>query len=326
MGFSFDTINYTLLQSIYGKMIEVGGKEMTIKRIKGNTYVIETSLSLIPFYKVSQSEIILLDTGWADGEREGLEKLLVEYKLEIVGIICTHFHIDHAGNMRYFKDQYKIPVAMPAFEARLMESPEHIKVYYQGQNVDEVDKHYGHMCTTVDQAIEADQTSCVIAGIQFDIIHVPGHSPAQMAIGTPDRVLYVGDALVGEKILKSSKLPYAFLLSQSMASMEKLRSTDYDFYIVSHRNVYESISDVIDHNLSYYHEKSMNVLKLIDEPLTKEAIMKKVIDEWRIHVNSVNKYLVINNMLSSYLDYLVEKGYACLALSEGYLKYSKIDQ
>jgi len=42
---------------------------MEIKEIKGNTFCIDTGMTYIPFYKLNDEEIIMLDSGWKEGER-----------------------------------------------------------------------------------------------------------------------------------------------------------------------------------------------------------------------------------------------------------------
>ena len=71
---------------------------MKLTQVKGNTWVLE-GFELIPLYKVDEGHCILLDTGLAQ-EREELEQALEEAGLTPVGILCSHAHVDHAGNNR----------------------------------------------------------------------------------------------------------------------------------------------------------------------------------------------------------------------------------
>lgn len=49
---------------------------MKMMHVKGDTFCIDTGMTYIPFYKKSDEEIIMFDTGLAVGEREGIEKLI----------------------------------------------------------------------------------------------------------------------------------------------------------------------------------------------------------------------------------------------------------
>ena len=53
---------------------------MKIVEVKGNTYCIDTRMTYIPFYKINDNEIIMLDSGWAKGERKGIEEVLENNK------------------------------------------------------------------------------------------------------------------------------------------------------------------------------------------------------------------------------------------------------
>ena len=65
-------------------------QSVEIKNIKGKTFCIDTGMTYIPFYKIDDEHIIMLDTGWADGEKEGLTNILENNSLKIVGIINSH--------------------------------------------------------------------------------------------------------------------------------------------------------------------------------------------------------------------------------------------
>lgn len=84
---------------------------MKLTQVKGNTWVLE-GFELIPLYRLDNNKCILLDTG-LEQEREDIENTLLEAGLTPAGILCSHAHIDHAGNNRYFQEKYRIPWLSP---------------------------------------------------------------------------------------------------------------------------------------------------------------------------------------------------------------------
>lgn len=294
---------------------------MEIIKIKGNTFCIDTGMSYIPFYKINDEEIILLDSGWAHGERNELEHLLEKNKLAIAAIICSHSHIDHIGNNAYFKNKYKCLIAMSEFEALICSSLINLKVYYSSQTLTQVEEHYGHMVCETDLLISETQEKINIAGVRFKILHTPGHSPAHICIITPDDVAYLGDVLVSHDVMESSKLPYAFILREDIKSKEKLFDLKCRKYVVAHKGIYEDITNLITDNINFYNSKVDKILDLIDKDMTMEEIMKLTVNKLQIQIQSRYKYAVVERMLKSYVEFLHETGRLALKVEEGFLKY-----
>lgn len=83
---------------------------------------------LIPLYLLDDRRCVLLDSGLAK-ERDEIEKTLLEAGLEPAGILCSHAHVDHCANNRYFQEKYHLPVALTAPEAGMCSSILNLKCY-----------------------------------------------------------------------------------------------------------------------------------------------------------------------------------------------------
>jgi len=296
---------------------------MEIKKIKGNTFCIDTGMTYIPFYKINGQEIIMLDSGWAKGEREGIDELLEKNNFKVVGIICSHAHIDHIGNNAYLKKKYNCIIAMSAYEALVCSSTVNLKVYYSSQTLSEVTEHFGHMVCETDIMISDKQDEIYVCGIKFKILHTPGHSPAHICITTPDDVAYLGDALISYEVIKGAKMPYAYILREDLKSKEKLYELKCNKYVVAHKGMYNDITELITDNINFYENRAQRIYDVIDGAMTMEDIFKVVIKNFNIHVNSRYRYAVIERMLRSYVEYLNEIGRIDLNMDDGFLKYSK---
>lgn len=296
---------------------------MEIKQAKGNTFYIDTGMTYIPFYRMNDEEIILLDSGWAQGEREGIEELLEKNKYKVAGIICSHFHIDHAGNNAYFKDKYNCILAMPAYEALVCSSPVNLKVYYSGQTLTEVTEHFGHLVCETDVMISDHQAKIYLCGVKFKILHTPGHSPAHICITTPDNVAYLGDSLISYEVMEGAKMPYAYILREDLKSKTRLYDLNCSQYIVAHKGIYNDISRLIADNIQFYMDRAKSIYSVIDGNMTMEDILKAVVKNFNIQVNSRYKYAVLERMLRSYVEYLQETGQIEVKMDHGFIKYSK---
>jgi glyoxylase-like metal-dependent hydrolase (beta-lactamase superfamily II) len=296
---------------------------MEIKKVKRNTFVIDTGMTYIPYYKINDREIIMLDSGWEKGERKGIDELLEKNNLNVVGIICSHAHIDHVGNNKYLKEKYNCIIAMPAYEAFVCSSTVNLKVYYSSQTLSEVTEHFGHMVCKTDLMIFDNQDIISVCGFEFKILHTPGHSPAHICITTPDDVAYLGDALISYEVMRGAKMPYAYILSEDLKSKEKLYDLSCSKYIVAHKGMYDEIKELITDNINFYKNRAERIYAFIDGTMTMEEILKVAIKNFNIRVNNREKYTVLERMLKSYVEYLNETGRIDLNIEDGFLKYSK---
>ncbi|MBL4935489.1 MBL fold metallo-hydrolase [Clostridium sp. YIM B02515] len=296
---------------------------MDIINVKGNTFCIDTGMSYIPFYKLNKKEIIMLDTGWKKGEREGIEEVLEKNNFKVAAILNSHAHIDHIGNNSYLKEKYNCVIAMSAYEAHICSSAVNLKLYYQSQTLKDVKEHYGHMVCKTDIMIEEDQESITLCGADFKIIHTPGHSPAHICIITPDDAAYLGDCLISYEVMEGAKMPYAYILSEDMKSKAKLYDLNCSKYVVAHKGIYDNIKKLIDDNMDFYESRAMRIYEVIDGSMTMEDIMKVVIKSFNIRVTNAYRYAFIQRMLTSYVEYLYEIEKLKLIMDNGFLKYTK---
>ncbi|MBU3091725.1 MBL fold metallo-hydrolase [Clostridium sp. CF011] len=296
---------------------------MEIKEIKGNTFCIDTGMTYIPFYKINHEEIIMLDSGWAQGERKGIDELLLKNNFKVVAIICSHAHIDHVGNNAYLKEKYNCIIAMPSYEALICSSTVNLKLYYSSQTLSDVLEHFGDMVCETDIMILDNQDSVTVCGVKFKIIHTPGHSPAHICITTPDDVAYLGDSLISYEVMRGAKMPYAYILSVDLLSKLKLYDLKYSKYVVAHKGIFDDITGLIADNISFYKDRALRIYNVIDGTMTMEDILKAVIISFNINVKSKYRYTTIVRMLRSYVEYLNETGMVVLNMDNGFLKYSK---
>ena len=90
---------------------------MELKHIVGRTWVAEGSTALLPVYFLTDRDIVLIDTGYAKLDRTGLAHLIDDNGLCLRGVICSHAHFDHTGNVRYLQQRCGCPAAIQLIEA-----------------------------------------------------------------------------------------------------------------------------------------------------------------------------------------------------------------
>lgn len=295
---------------------------MKIFHILGDTHCIDTGMSYIPFYRLDDKNIVMLDSGWAEGERAEMNALLDREGLKVIGIINSHAHIDHTGNNRFFKEKDNAILSMSDLEASICESPMSMKSYFGGYSLEDVKDHYDDMMCHTDIRIQPDQTRVDICGVTFEIVHSPGHSPAHIAIMTPDRVLYVGDAMISYEVMKGAKMPYAFVMTEAFKSMQLLAETESKKYVVAHKGIYDDIHQLVEDNITFFKHRAKRVKETIVGSMTEEEILSAVIEQFNIRIKSIHYQLVIERMMKSFLDYLLTLGQVSIFIESGFIKYA----
>ena len=283
-------------------------------------------MTYIPFYKVNEKEIIMLDSGWAEGEQEDLNKLFDFNDFKVVGIINSHSHIDHIGNNSFFKKKYDCIIAMSSFSAHICSSIEALKQYYNRHFLSCVKEHYGHLVCETDIIISENQKSVYINGVKFGIFYTAGHTLGHIAIITPDDVAYLGDSLITDKVMSGTKLPYAYDLEEDLKSKMNLLNLHSKKYVIAHKGIVDNIDNLIEENIKYYTGRAKTLLGFIDHPMTMEEILKVIVKEWKIKIQSVNKYIVVERMLRFYIEYLFETKQVELVIDDGFLKYKSLNK
>jgi hydroxyacylglutathione hydrolase len=117
------------------------------------------------------------------GDATELRLLLASVGARCAGILVTHGHFDHLLGVADLAEGTGAPVHMPEGERQLLESPE---------------GRYTPAGITLrayapDVLLEGEET-IEVAGISFDVLAVPGHSPAHLAYHA-DGCLFSGDVL-----------------------------------------------------------------------------------------------------------------------------------
>lgn len=297
---------------------------MEIIKVKGNTYAIDTGMSYLGFYKVTEHDIILIDSGWHN-ELEGILELFEQHRLNPVAIIGTHAHSDHVGNNAALKERFGCTIAMPRDEAHQCSSLMNLKLYYntQTQSLSDIREHYGYMVCDSDILLSREQECLYLHGVKFRLFPAPGHSMQLTCIITPDNVAYLADALISEEVMQGYKLPFSFVLEEDLQSKETLRRLACSHYIVTHKKVYRDIDTLIDLNIAFYKEKAENVLALIEGSMSMEDILATTVKAYDIRLSTVYKYHVVFRMLRCYVEYLQETGRLRQIVEEGCLKYTR---
>ena len=149
-----------------------------------NCYVVRASRA--------STEAVVFDPG---GDAADLQRELARLRASVEAILITHGHWDHLGGVADLAESTGAPVYMAEDERALLENlPELVPEGVTARSY------------TPDTFLQGDET-LQLAGIEFQTLRVPGHSPAHLAYYA-DGCLFSGDVLF-ENSVGRSDLPGA---------------------------------------------------------------------------------------------------------------------
>lgn len=273
-----------------------------IKHITGNTYYFEC-LSNIGIYKLSETDVCLIDSGddFSTGKR--LIKRLEEKGWSVKAIVNTHSHTDHIYNNKRLTDKYGCRSYIGANDITFAADYKLDASFVSSSNPPkELMTRY-----MVHEAFKAEDYSK--ADLPLEYIPLPGHTGYMTGIKTPDNVFFVGDCVVDPGLFKKTKISYIYDIGQYLESIDKALSVNAKFYVPSHSVPTEDFAPIAQANKDTVNEIANLVYEICRTPKTPEEVTTAAADALGYKMG-YSQYCLALSTLKSYLTYLQENNKA----------------
>ena len=281
---------------------------MELRHVLGRTWVAEASTALLPIYRVTDADMILIDTGYAKLDRAGLTALIEDNGFHLRGIICSHAHFDHSGNVRYLQQRCGAKAAAHIIEAGISVNPDAYRANYVALTYGKSREIFLEECFVADTIIGPEDDFLDFCGVRFGILQLPGHSAGHIGVVTPDNVAYVGDCLIDQQQIDSAKLPTSMFIARDLQSKEFLRRTKYDAYILAHKSVVTDIAPLVDSNTAFIHRKAEELLNDLTDGMTFAQWISTFCQRENIRTKNELKFSIIERNFSNFVDWLTDEG------------------
>lgn len=281
---------------------------MELQHVRGRTWVAVASTALLVVYRVTDTDIILIDTGYAKLDRAGLTALIDSSGFHLRGVICSHAHFDHSGNVRYLQQRYQAPVAAQLIEAGISVNSDAYRANYIALTYGKSREYFLEECFTADVIIGPEDEYLDFGGVRFGILQLPGHTAGHIGVVTPDNVAYVGDCLLDRQQLDKAKLLSTMFIARDLESKAFLRETHYDAYILAHKEVVTDIPALVDCNMEAVRRKGEELLDILVDGMTFPQWIAAFCQRENIRTHNEFKFSIIERNFSDFVNWLTDEG------------------
>ena len=281
---------------------------MELRHVYGNTYAAVGATALMPVYKLTDTDIVLMDTGYARLDRSALVNLIEGNGFRLRGIICSHAHFDHTGNVRYLQQRYGCQAAAQIIEAGISVNPDAYRANYVALTYGKSREYLLEECFPADVIIPADAEHLDFCGARFGILQLPGHSAGHIGVVTPDGVAYLGDCLIDEEQIAAAKLPTSMFIARDLESKESLRNLRRPAYIIAHKQVLTDIGPLIDRNIAFIHDKGRELLEDLEDGMSFDQWIYAFCQRENIRTRQELKFSIVERNFTNFTDWLTDTG------------------
>lgn len=281
---------------------------MELRHVYGNTYAAVGATALMPVYKLTERGIVLMDTGYARLDRSALVNLIEGNGFRLRGILCSHAHFDHTGNVRYLQQRYGCQAAAQIIEAGISVNTEAYRANYVALTYGKSREYLLEECFPADVIIPADAEHLDFCGARFGILQLPGHSAGHIGVVTPDGVAYLGDCLIDEEQIAAAKLPTSMFIARDLESKESLRNLRRPAYIIAHKQVLTDIGPLIDRNIAFIHDKGRELMEDLEDGMSFDQWIYAFCQRENVRTRNEFKFSIVERNFANFVDWLTDEG------------------
>ena len=284
---------------------------MELLHVLGSTYAAAATTALLPVYKLTDRDIVLIDTGYAKLDRSALTNLIDENGWRVRAVLCSHAHWDHTGNVRYLQQRYGAQAAISLIEAGISVNPDSYRANYVALTYGKSRELFLEECFTADRVIFPQDDHIDVDGARFGVLPLPGHSAGHIGFVTPDGVAYIGDCLLDSHEIAGAKLPTSMYIARDLESKESLRGADYPAYILAHKQVITDpaqLPALIDENIAFIHRKADELLEDLTDGMTFSDWIYAFCQRENIRTRQELKFSIVERNFTNFTDWLTDTG------------------
>ena len=271
-------------------------------QVSENCYYIDCP-SKIGIVKINDTDVCLIDSGNNKDTGKKIRKILDANGWQLKMILNTHSHGDHIGGNKYLQEQTGCKIYAKGIECdytnhTILESAFLFGAYPP--------KELRNRFLVAEES-KAEELNEDILPNGMEIINLPGHAFDMVGFKTKDDVIYLADCLSSKQTLDKYKIGVIYDVKAYLETLENVKNMKAKCFIPSHAEATDNIYELAQYNIDKVNEIISQILKICNEPITFEALLQKLFNEFGLQL-SLEQYALAGSTVKSYLVYLKEQG------------------
>lgn len=262
---------------------------------------------------------IAVDTGIDKEAGRTLRRACEAAGLQLAAVVSTHHHADHIGGNDYLvRNIPGLTVWAPAGEAAYIEDPLLEPIYLSmGAAPLAALKNKFVYATPAPVHQRFSPGGISVSGVDLEIIAIPGHSRAQVAVVIDD-VCYAADGFFGAHVLAKYGVPYAHDIAAQLQSFETLRGCPTTHWIPGHGVCVDrtALEETLATNLAAIKQSRALILAALETPQSLAGVVAAVQTALGMPSTALAQYAVFASGIQAYLNWLVADGVVVAELTE----------
>ncbi len=271
-------------------------------QVSANSYYIQ-SPAKIGLYKLSETEVCLIDSGNDKDAGRKVRQLLDANGWQLKAIYNTHSNADHIGGNKYLQAQAGCKIYAPGIECDFTRHPLLEPSFLYGGYPCKDLRHKFLMA----QESNAEPLTREVLPEGFSLIELPGHFFSMVGFRTPDDVVYLADCLSSTETLDKYQIGFIYDVGAYLDTLEKVKTMQAVLFVPAHAAPTREIASLAQYNIDKVQEIAAKILDLCAEPRGFEELLQQLFAHYNLTMN-FEQYVLVGSTVRSYLSWLKDTG------------------